>query len=227
VRDGIVVRAIAWYFVEQDAEGAGGARNLLFGSCIEPQLYAAESVRIQSTPPESLDAWGCVIRALTHLGRHEKEEIERAKQILRRAIDLSPKYAKAYILGICQKFGFRVELINGNVSPAKRAKIDDDFRAGRIDGIVGSPPTAAMGFNWQYWNGQEVEHVMFVSIDYKDSNFKQAYRRMMREPCQTPLRISVYEYERSIDQRIFEIVNRKSQDANLVDSSHEALRLGA
>ena len=67
---------------------------------------------------------------------------------------------------------------------------------------------------------------MFVSLDYKDSNFKQAYRRMMREPRKTHLRISVYEYERSIDQRIFAIVNRKSQDANLVDSTHEALQLG-
>ena len=50
---------------------------------------------------------------------------------------------------------------------------------------------------------------------------------MMREPRKTHLRISVYEYERSIDQRMFAIVNRKSQDASLVDSTHEALQLGA
>jgi adenylate cyclase len=31
---------------------------------IEPQLYAAESFRSQRKPPESLDAWECVIRAL-------------------------------------------------------------------------------------------------------------------------------------------------------------------
>ena len=39
-------------------------------------------------------------------------------------------------------------------------------------------------------------------------------------------RISVFEYEKSIDQRIFGIVNRKSKDANAVDGTHEAPNLG-
>src|SRR5262245_14293362 len=30
-------------------------------AAIEPQLYAAENLRLQSKPPESLDAWGCVV----------------------------------------------------------------------------------------------------------------------------------------------------------------------
>ena len=34
-------------------------------SAIEPELYAAENVRSQSKPPDSLDAWECVIRALS------------------------------------------------------------------------------------------------------------------------------------------------------------------
>ncbi len=65
---------------------------------IEPQLYAAENLRIQSKPPESLDAWGCVIRALSQLGRHEKDDIEQAAHLLKRAIALSPGYAKAHSL---------------------------------------------------------------------------------------------------------------------------------
>jgi TolB-like protein len=32
---------------------------------IEPQLYAAEHFRSQRKPPESLDAWECIIRVLT------------------------------------------------------------------------------------------------------------------------------------------------------------------
>jgi hypothetical protein len=32
---------------------------------IEPELYAAQNVRSQRKPPESLDAWECVIRALS------------------------------------------------------------------------------------------------------------------------------------------------------------------
>ena len=65
-------------------------------SAIEPQLYAAENLRIQSTPRENLDAWGCVIRGLWHLGRYTKDDTEQARQLLRQATDLSPHYAKAH-----------------------------------------------------------------------------------------------------------------------------------
>jgi adenylate cyclase len=65
---------------------------------IEPELYAAENLRIQSKPPESLDAWGCVIRALWHLARVTQEDNEQAERLLERAIELSPHYAKAHSL---------------------------------------------------------------------------------------------------------------------------------
>ena len=65
---------------------------------IEPQLYAAENLRIQGKPPESFDAWGCVIRALWHLARITKDDIDQARQLLKRAIALSPGYAKAHSL---------------------------------------------------------------------------------------------------------------------------------
>ena len=42
-------------------------------AAIEPQLHAAENLRIQGRPPESLDAWGCVIRALWHVGRFNRD----------------------------------------------------------------------------------------------------------------------------------------------------------
>jgi TolB-like protein/Flp pilus assembly protein TadD len=63
---------------------------------LEPQLYAAETLRIRSNPPESLDAWGCVIRALWHLERFTKDDNEQALQLLRQAVGLSPDYAKAH-----------------------------------------------------------------------------------------------------------------------------------
>jgi adenylate cyclase len=65
---------------------------------IEPQLYAAEHLRIQSKPPESLDAWGCVIRPLWHLGRITEDDNEHARQLLSRAVLLAPRYAKAHSL---------------------------------------------------------------------------------------------------------------------------------
>jgi TolB-like protein/class 3 adenylate cyclase/Flp pilus assembly protein TadD len=67
-------------------------------SAIEPQLYAAENLCIQSSPPESFDAWGCVIRALWHIGRWNREDNELARPLLDRAIALSPRYAKAHSL---------------------------------------------------------------------------------------------------------------------------------
>jgi adenylate cyclase len=71
-------------------------RNVI--SAIEPQLLAAENVRIQNQPPESLDAWGSVIRALWHLGRVTKEDNEQARRLLRQAIAVSPSYGKAHSL---------------------------------------------------------------------------------------------------------------------------------
>jgi tetratricopeptide (TPR) repeat protein len=67
-------------------------------AAIEPQLYAAENLRIQGRPPESLDAWGCVIRALWHIGRFNKDDCEEATHLLKQAIALSPGYAKAHSL---------------------------------------------------------------------------------------------------------------------------------
>jgi TolB-like protein/Flp pilus assembly protein TadD len=63
---------------------------------IQPQLLAAEHLRIQSEPPESLDAWGCVIRGLWHLGRSTKEDNDQARLLLQQAVALSPGYAKAH-----------------------------------------------------------------------------------------------------------------------------------
>jgi tetratricopeptide (TPR) repeat protein len=65
---------------------------------IEPRLYAAEKIRIETKPPDSLDAWGCVVRALWHLGRLDPAELNPAKELLARAIELEPKYAKAHAL---------------------------------------------------------------------------------------------------------------------------------
>jgi hypothetical protein len=121
--------------------------------------------------------------------------------------------------------GLRTGLINGSVSGVQRAAIDAAFRNGDLDAIVASPATAAFGFNWQHGGGREVEHVIFVSLDYMDTSFFQAYRRMIRGVRKTPLRITVLEYADSIDRRIFQIVRAKSELANEVDPSREVYEL--
>lgn len=131
---------------------------------------------------------------------------------------LVPEQERIYKLA--QKLGARVGLINGSVSGAARSKIDEAFRAGELDIVIGSPATMAVGFNWSHINT-----VIFVSIDYDNTNFVQAYRRGIRGVRTTPLRIRVYEYEKSIEQRMFEIVDKKSRDLSKVDDSYEKLEL--
>jgi adenylate cyclase len=62
---------------------------------VEPQLYVAERDRIQRQPPGRLDAWDCVIRALSHMWRHTKADNEAALALLSDAIRLDPAYARA------------------------------------------------------------------------------------------------------------------------------------
>ncbi len=114
--------------------------------------------------------------------------------------------------------GLRVALINGNVPAQKRGEIDEDFRAGRYDVVVGSPPTMAVGYNWGH-----VNHVVFSSLNYENVDFVQAYRRAIRGVRTIPLLINVLEYEDSIDQRIFQIVSKKSSDLEKIDASYEKL----
>jgi adenylate cyclase len=67
-------------------------------AAIEPELYAAEQVRSQSKPPGSLDAWECVIRALSCIGQGTRDEITEAEALCRRAIAITPGYGRAHSL---------------------------------------------------------------------------------------------------------------------------------
>jgi adenylate cyclase len=67
-------------------------------AAIEPQLYAAESSRASRTPPDSLDAWGCVIRGLALSFAVERPKQAEAQRLFRRAAEISPGYANAYSL---------------------------------------------------------------------------------------------------------------------------------
>ena len=65
---------------------------------IEPQLYAAERFRSQRKPPESLDAWECVIRALSCIAQSSLAGYNEAEALCRRAIAISPGYGHAHSL---------------------------------------------------------------------------------------------------------------------------------
>src|SRR5215475_12918406 len=67
-------------------------------AAIEPELYAAENIRSQNKPPDSLDAWECVIRALSCIGQGTRDETTEAEALCRRAIAIAPGYGRAHSL---------------------------------------------------------------------------------------------------------------------------------
>jgi tetratricopeptide (TPR) repeat protein len=67
-------------------------------AAIEPELYVAEHFRSRSKPPDSLDAWECVIRALSCIGQGSRDENAEAEALCRRAIAIAPGYGRAHSL---------------------------------------------------------------------------------------------------------------------------------
>jgi TolB-like protein/cytochrome c-type biogenesis protein CcmH/NrfG len=64
-------------------------------AAIEPQLYAAENFRAQRKPPESMDAWDLVMRALAHYWRVTRSDNVVAQALLEKAIAFDPNYGQA------------------------------------------------------------------------------------------------------------------------------------
>lgn len=118
--------------------------------------------------------------------------------------------------------GLRGGLINSDVSKPERDRIDKAFKAGDLDYIVASGPTAAVGYDWEL-----ADHVIYVSPDYQDVNFIQGYRRASRGGRTTTLRVTSLEYENTIERRQYQILTVKSQTANQVDSSRPILNFTA
>jgi len=122
------------------------------------------------------------------------------------------------IRDLCRGLGLTTSFINGSVTGARRLKAANDYEKKRTQVMVGSPATAAVGFNWHH-----TAHVIFATMDYKDTSFFQAYRRAMRGKRETPLRITILQYDRSIDQRVFEIVQSKAKLANDTDPTRQMI----
>lgn len=67
-------------------------------AAVEPHLYAAEGFRASSKQPESIGAWGLVVRALTMLNKVERKQNREAQDLLQRAIAMEPRYGRAHAL---------------------------------------------------------------------------------------------------------------------------------
>jgi TolB-like protein len=64
-------------------------------AAIEPQIYAAENFRARRRPPNSLDAWDLVMRALGHYWRVTRHDNLVAQALLEKAIAIDPNYGQA------------------------------------------------------------------------------------------------------------------------------------
>jgi TolB-like protein/cytochrome c-type biogenesis protein CcmH/NrfG len=74
-------------------------------AAIEPQLYAAENFRAKRKPPESLDAWDLVMRALSHYWRVTRQDNVVAQALLEKATAIDPSYGQALgLLAASQTF---------------------------------------------------------------------------------------------------------------------------
>jgi TolB-like protein/DNA-binding SARP family transcriptional activator/Flp pilus assembly protein TadD len=65
---------------------------------VEPHIFAAESIRAGRRPEHTLDARGCVMRALSLINIRSRQNYAIAEVLLKRATDLDPDCARAYSL---------------------------------------------------------------------------------------------------------------------------------
>lgn len=71
-----------------------------------------------------------------------------------------------HIFHLAKACGLNAAIINGTVSGKDRAQIDRDYRAGKIQCLIGTPEVASVGFNWNMCGDQELEHMIFVAMDH-------------------------------------------------------------
>lgn len=115
------------------------------------------------------------------------------------------------IANLAAEMGLSVGLINGSTPTTKRGEIDKGFRDGKIQIIVASPACCAFGFNWQ-----NAAACIFASLDYDDSTFDQARKRINRGSRPTPAKIYILTYGTKIENRIFQILSRKRKEFTAV-----------
>jgi TolB-like protein/Tfp pilus assembly protein PilF len=84
---------------------------------IEPQLFAAENFRARRKPPDSMDAWDLVMRALSHYWRVTRQDNLVAQALLEKAIAIDPNYGQA--LGVlATSYMFTAHMGWGEMGPA-------------------------------------------------------------------------------------------------------------
>jgi hypothetical protein len=161
-------------------------------------------------------------------GGHTTERDERIALIMQDHYDnkeplvvvstLIPEQERLYAQA--RRIGLRTALINSTVPNEARWKIDEDFRAGKLDCIVGSPATMGTGFNWSH-----IDHILFAGLDFATDDFIQILMRGFRGKRGRPLRATLVQYRGTVEQHIDKVHDKKSRESHNIDSSYLILNL--
>jgi len=68
----------------------------VIAAALEPEVYAAERVRIEHKPPENLDTWELYQRGLSFMWTYENGPVSTAIDMFQKAIAADPDFAPAY-----------------------------------------------------------------------------------------------------------------------------------
>jgi TolB-like protein/class 3 adenylate cyclase len=133
---------------------------------IEPELYAAEHVRSQRKAPESLDAWECVIRALSYVSQGTLDGNAQAEALCRRALLIAPRYSQARsLLAWVRLRGHRPRLQEALTESLEALSVDErDAWAHLTHGIA----------LWRMRRHGEAEEAFRRALDF-NSNFALAH----------------------------------------------------
>jgi TolB-like protein/Tfp pilus assembly protein PilF len=115
-------------------------------AAIEPRLYAAENIRAQRKPPDSMDAWDLVMRALSHFWRVTRQDNVVAQALLEKAIAIDPNYGQA--LGVlAASYSFCAHMGWADMATAAAIAERAALAAIRTDG---EDPWAHHALGWVY-----------------------------------------------------------------------------
>jgi TolB-like protein/tetratricopeptide (TPR) repeat protein len=122
-------------------------------AAIEPQIYAAEIFRGRRKPPNSMDAWDLVIRALSHYWRVTRADHMVAQALLEKAISIDPNYGQALsVLATSHMFGVHL----GWVSLAKVAETAERVALAAVQ-ADGEDPWAHTALGSVYFSTRRLE----------------------------------------------------------------------
>lgn len=106
---------------------------------------------------------------------------------------------------VAQSVGAKAAFVHGGVSDQNKAKAVEDFKAGRLDVLVGSLETLAEGLTLTV-----ADMAIFVEVSFKPSRNEQARYRIHRLGQTRPVTIKEYLTENTVDERKRKLLAEKT-----------------